>query len=329
MGDTRSASSSAYPQLKPLGITPSPAAAGMQGWGFVPASLTSICFKQQQPAVVGTAVQLPLSGQASQPAATAATARHQASQVIAAGHNQQHHHSQQQQKQQQQQYVAQQQAVDLVKQQPWFSAPSCNPVVVVGAHFCLPQRTTLVMQEHTGLADQHSATIVDAFSRPHFALAPPPFSTPTKLLLLNAASSVPVLRMERKLISPHGSWLLSQPVSEGGRLAKVQPQGVAGVQGLVVRVFLGKGSKEPDFVIKGNLSFKCFTIFRCLPGGGELPIASASRDSQLATANAFLMSMLSHAQKYYLTIEPGVDAAFVTALALMCDQFSSEYSNGF
>ncbi|WIA42054.1 hypothetical protein OEZ86_009342 [Tetradesmus obliquus] len=217
--------------------------------------------------------------------------------------------------------MAQQQAVALVNQQAWLSAPigSCNPVVVVGAHFCLPQRTTLVMQEHSGLADQHSATIVDAYSRPHFALAPPPFSTPTKLLLLNAASNMPVLRIERKLISPHGSWLLSQPVSEGGRLAKVQPQ--AGGEGPGVQVFLSRTSKAPDFVIKGNLRCKCFTIFRCLPGGGELPIASAARDSQLATANAFLMSMLSHAQKYYLTIEPGVDAAFVTALALLCDQF--------
>jgi hypothetical protein len=33
--------------------------------------------------------------------------------------------------------------------------------------------------------------------------------------------------------------------------------------------------------------------------------------------------MLSNAQKYYLTIEPGVDAAFVTALATLCDEIYS------
>jgi hypothetical protein len=42
-------------------------------------------------------------------------------------------------------------------------------------------------------------------------------------------------------------------------------------------------------LLQGNLLCKCFTVFQCLPGGVELPIAAATRDSQLATANAFLM----------------------------------------
>jgi hypothetical protein len=37
--------------------------------------------------------------------------------------------------------------------------------------------------------------------------------------------------------------------------------------------------------------------------------------------------MLSHAHRYYLTIEPGVDAAFVTALTMLCDEFYSDSSS--
>lgn len=38
---------------------------------------------------------------------------------------------------------------------------------------------------------------------------------------------------------------------------------------------------------------------------------------------------MSDADKYFLTIEPGVDAAFVTALVLLCDEiFNDQKGNG-
>lgn len=33
---------------------------------------------------------------------------------------------------------------------------------------------------------------------------------------------------------------------------------------------------------------------------------------------------MTDAQKYFLTIEPGVDAAFVTALATLCDEIYND-----
>jgi hypothetical protein len=103
------------------------------------------------------------------------------------------------------------------------------------------------LQEHAGLSTCNSITIMDAYSRPHFILAAGPFSMHGKRQLLNACSNTPVLSMERKVFSLHGSWLISLP-GDGGRLAKVQPE-VLTVPRPCVRVFLSRRSAAPDFVI--------------------------------------------------------------------------------
>jgi hypothetical protein len=113
-----------------------PAAAGVQGWGFVPSQIPTSPFKQQL-AASGSAAHVPLGGQALFPGATVSTAS------TAAQYQMRHSHSsgqqdcyssdqqQKQQRQQTQQYLAQQQAAALAKQQPWqsISPASCNQVV--------------------------------------------------------------------------------------------------------------------------------------------------------------------------------------------------------
>lgn len=49
---------------------------------------------------------------------------------------------------------------------------------------------------------------------------------------------------------------------------------------------------------------------------------------RLSSAHAFLMAALSEADKYFLRIEPGVDAAFIVALAALTDEMFNDQQSG-
>jgi hypothetical protein len=127
--------------------------------------------------------------------------------------------------------------------------------------------------------------------------------------------------MEKKMLSLHGSWIMSS-AGTGGKVAEIKPA-LASLTP-AIKVYLNDGDKEPDFIIQGDFRGKRFTISQRSPGRGDRQIASVQRESRFANSTAFLMSVMTDAQKYFLTIEPGVDAAFVTALATLCDEIYND-----
>ncbi|WIA19859.1 hypothetical protein OEZ85_005762 [Tetradesmus obliquus] len=193
-----------------------------------------------------------------------------------------------------------------------------NRVVVVSPQFCMPQQTVLVMQEQAGFKSD-DFTITDATGRPIFKLSAAVCSIGNKRQLLDAYGT-PLLHMERKMMSLHGTWLLLRP-SDGAKLAELKSSLMSLTPS--IKVYLNDGDKEPDYVIKGDFRSKRFSICQ-RTHGSDVPIAQVQKESRFANSTAFLMSMVTDAQKYFVTIEPGVDAAFVVALATLCDEIYND-----
>lgn len=61
-------------------------------------------------------------------------------------------------------------------------------------------------------------------------------------------------------------------------------------------------------------------MFTAVPAGADRVIARVEKESRFASSTAFLMNAMTDAQKYFVHIEPGVDAAFIVALATLCDE---------
>ncbi|KAF6261719.1 tubby C-terminal-like domain-containing protein [Scenedesmus sp. NREL 46B-D3] len=190
--------------------------------------------------------------------------------------------------------------------------------LVVSPQFCMPQQTVLVMQEQAGYKSD-DFTITDATGRPFFKLSAALFSIGNKRQLLDAYGS-PLLHMERKMLSLHGTWLLLRP-SDGAKLAELKSSLMSLTPS--IKVYLNDGDKEPDFVVKGDFRSKRFSIFQ-RTRGSDVAIAQVQRESRFSSSSAFLMSMMTDAQKYFVTIEPGVDAAFVVGLATLCDEIFND-----
>ncbi|KAF8061132.1 LURP-related protein [Scenedesmus sp. PABB004] len=191
---------------------------------------------------------------------------------------------------------------------------------VVSPHFAAPVQTTLVLAEQFGTFRNDNFNITDAAGRHVFTLAAAAFSVGGKRQLLDAGGA-PLLCIERKLLSLHGTWVLTRP-GDGARLAEVKPSLASLTPS--VKVYLNDGDSEPDFVIKGDFRGKRFTIAHRQPGRGEAVVASVARESRFASTTALLMSMVTDANRYFVTIEPGVDGAFIAALATLCDEIFND-----
>jgi hypothetical protein len=94
-----------------------------------------------------------------------------------------------------------------------------------------------------------------------------------------------------------------------------------------LQVYLNDGDKEEDFLIKGNFRAKHFEIIQKV-GGHERQIAGVKKESKFSSATAFLKSQLTESDKYFVTIEAGVDCAFVVALAILCDELFQDKPAG-
>uniref|UniRef100_A0A383VRU5 Tubby C-terminal domain-containing protein n=1 Tax=Tetradesmus obliquus TaxID=3088 RepID=A0A383VRU5_TETOB len=192
-------------------------------------------------------------------------------------------------------------------------AGTAQQLVVVSPNFCLPQQVTLVMQESLGAYRNDDFHICDASGTTFFLLKAAPYSVSGRRALLDAYGQ-PCIHMERKLTSLRGSWQLLRS-RDGLQLAVVKPSLSSFTP--TIKVMLNDGDDNPDFIIAGDFRAKSFAITQCR---SNAVIGRVKKESSHASVNAFLMSQLVGAQKYFVSIEPGVDAAFVVALATLCDE---------
>jgi hypothetical protein len=68
---------------------------------------------------------------------------------------------------------------------------------------------------------------------------------------------------------------------------------------------------QEDFIVTGNLRGKKFDI---VATRGNVPLAHVEKESRFASAGAFLRQQLTAIDRYFVTINPGVDGAYVALL---------------
>lgn len=105
--------------------------------------------------------------------------------------------------------------------------------------------------------------------------------------------------------------------NESARICEVQPKTMT--MSPYVRIFLNDGDKNEDYYCKGNFLAKKFAVYQKVPGTDKL-LAEVKKESSFANAASYINNKMFNAQSYFITIKPGVDAAFVVAIAALMDE---------
>ncbi|KAI8909550.1 tubby C-terminal-like domain-containing protein, partial [Gorgonomyces haynaldii] len=191
--------------------------------------------------------------------------------------------------------------------------PAYNPgqgMAVVGQQFVVQQPITLVLKERYSYS-KDDFKVVDQYQRLWFKLDAKTFSFSAERTLLDA-NGQPVLKMKRAMFSMANKWECFG--MNGQMLFSIEPK-ILSLKPYV-NVFLGDGDRQADFKIKGSWMQKDYEFFD-LRGGKRL-IATSSKQSKFASMEAFFKSM-AHLDTYFLTLQPGADAALIVTVCLVID----------
>ncbi|KAM0927948.1 hypothetical protein ACQ4PT_002174 [Festuca glaucescens] len=179
---------------------------------------------------------------------------------------------------------------------------------VVGAQYCAPHGTTFTAIEMFldgfPITDARGAMVMRAEKAP--------FSCPRRHLLLDisTASRRPVLTIKRspRFFEIRRRW----NVYSGNNTSQSDLPFVAVEPPLfktgVVQVHLpGRGERDPDFVVHSRGFFGCdYNVYRA---GAAL--------AQINSGSAALLGLLFNMLAYRISVNPGVDHAFVVALTVI------------
>ena len=155
--------------------------------------------------------------------------------------------------------------------------------------------------------------IADSMGRPWFQLDSKAWSFSDKRTLLDNNRS-PILTMQKKLFSFGTKW---QASLNNRMLFTVEPKIFTLKPHL--NIYLNDGDREPDFKVSGSYRARDFQIVD-KRGGAKRVIATCSKQRPFQSSGAFLNHMFG-VDSYYINIEPGIDAAFITAICLLLDEF--------
>lgn len=198
-------------------------------------------------------------------------------------------------------------------------------MAVIDSRFCYPFPLELILQEGMSLGMGYggdSFTATDHHGHLYFRQAARFMSLSDKRVLADAGGR-PLVGMAHQLIALKNTWLVYRGDSfdERTRVATVKANFSFSPS---VSVYLNDGDKDSDFKIRGNFLAKNFTVSQKLPGGGERVVATVKKESKFASMDAFMVASFTGANKYFVHIETGVDAAFMVALAALVDEMFND-----
>jgi hypothetical protein len=80
--------------------------------------------------------------------------------------------------------------------------------------------------------------------------------------------------------------------------------------------------QEADFEARGNFGGRSFeVVYKGGPSGGsERVVAAVKKESSYANTDSYIRNKILDKQTYFLTVQPGVDVAFMVALATLIDE---------
>ncbi|KAM0910237.1 hypothetical protein ACQ4PT_014299 [Festuca glaucescens] len=196
------------------------------------------------------------------------------------------------------------------------SEPEETPVV--DARYCVPAATAFAVTKTISVTG-HDFTVNDAHGTAVMQVEAAVFSfLQARSLLLDTASRRPVLTLQDDSYMATSRWQAYRGDSTSRRnllfvAVKLSPLNLARTK---VRVFLasnGSGERVPDFVISGSYYDGACTVSAKGRGDDGYAIAQITRQD---TAGGALLGR----HTYTARINPGVDQAFIIALAVILDE---------
>jgi uncharacterized protein YxjI len=85
-----------------------------------------------------------------------------------------------------------------------------------------------------------------------------------------------------------------------------------------IKIYLKDGDRNPDFKIKGNYRQRDFEILDIR--GGQRRLIAHCKKTLPNSISSFISQAIFNADEYFLTVLPGTDAAFATALCVLLDE---------
>ncbi|KAI3657229.1 hypothetical protein MP638_000534 [Amoeboaphelidium occidentale] len=187
---------------------------------------------------------------------------------------------------------------------------------IVESKYIVKKRTTLMMKEGLGSFSGDDFLIIDPYTNKlWFRLDAKVFSFRSQRFLLDGRNA-PVLTLEKHLALFIDKW-----VGFGTSTGHIKFGLNRKLFSFTPMVFASIGGGDNhDIVIRGDLWCRSYEIVDVRTN--QL-LARCSRQHPLQTSEAF-MSTLFNKHNYFVTIEPGVDSAFIVSTCLIVDEMFHE-----
>ncbi|BBN05381.1 hypothetical protein MPTK1_3g12640 [Marchantia polymorpha subsp. ruderalis] len=178
----------------------------------------------------------------------------------------------------------------------------------VSTNFCVPYMAQFIIEQKVLTLSSGKFTIKDPQGNLLFQVKSKLPSLHTKRILCDSSEKALVF-LSRKILTMHDTWEATSADGDEKTVFVMKKSGLVQLKPSF-HVFLGTNTSmsRPDFTVKGDFFQFNYTI--CY---NDVPIAEASRK---INASAILVGK----DQYMVTIQPGVDHAFIASLVVIMDQ---------
>ena len=185
---------------------------------------------------------------------------------------------------------------------------------IIDNRYCIGAPTQLILQEQYSFSGD-DFTAYDHSGRLWFKIDAAAFSWSQRRTLIDCYG-MPVACISRKHMSLHGTWNLYR--GDGSQLLCTIKPPIMSLRPKIKVYLGGRDDGEPEYVAYGNFLAKKFQICKVV-GGQEVVVAEAQKESSFASFSSYFNSS-NGIHRYFLTIQPNVDAAFIVALCATIDE---------
>ncbi|XP_017974735.1 PREDICTED: protein LURP-one-related 15 [Theobroma cacao] len=194
---------------------------------------------------------------------------------------------------------------------PSSSAPSANPVSIIGPQFCAPYPVDLAVVREVWTITDGNFVVTDITGNILFKVKAASLTIHDHRVLLDAAGN-PIITFKNKLRSAHDRWqaFRGDSTDSSDLIFTVKRSSMFQLK-TTLDVFLANNTKEEvcDFKIKGSWSERSCVIY-----AGE----SSTTVAQMHKKNT-VKSILVGKDKFMVTVYPNIDYAFIVALIVILD----------
>ncbi|KAG6557076.1 hypothetical protein Mapa_001002 [Marchantia paleacea] len=182
----------------------------------------------------------------------------------------------------------------------------------VSTSYCVPHLAQFIIEQKVMTLSSGKFTIKDPQGSLLFQVKSKVPSLHTKRIVCDSNENALVL-LTKKVITMHDTWEATRANDDQKTVFVMKKSSVVQLKPSF-HVFLGTNTSmsKPDFTLKGDFFQFNYTI--CY---NDVPIAEASRR---LNASAIIVGK----DQYVVTIQPGVDHAFIASLVVIMDQVAQD-----